>query len=190
MKKKVTDQRPWQWLSILQLLLFALAPASLFACGSPSPAVSSMTAVTHDTRLASSEDGIQQAKPHAISSATLGARPKRPVPPGPAPAGMVWIPAGEFWMGSDKPEFPDARPWHRVQLSGYWIDKALATNAQFARFVAATDYVTVAERKPRAEDFPNAPPEVLVSGLRRLHPAHAPCSPGQRYAMVELCTRR
>jgi len=161
---RARSKRPSELLSALQLLLFALSPASLFACGPPSPPVSLMTAVTHGTRLASTEDGIQQAKPYAISSATLDARPKRSVPPGPAPAGMVWIPAGEFWMGSDKPEFPDARPWHRVQLSGYWIDKALVTNAQFARFVAATHYVTVAERKPRAEDFPNAPPEVLVAG--------------------------
>jgi formylglycine-generating enzyme len=69
-----------------------------------------------------------------------------------------------FWMGSDEPKFTDARPWHRVRLSGYWIDKNTVTNAQFARFVAATHYVTVAERKPKAEDFPNAPPEVLVPG--------------------------
>ncbi len=77
---------------------------------------------------------------------------------------MVWIPAGQFWMGSDEPTFPDARPWHRVQLDGYWIDETLVTNAQFARFVSATHYVTVAERKPRAEDFPGAPPENLVAG--------------------------
>ena len=67
-------------------------------------------------------------------------------------------------MGSDEPKFTDARPWHRVNLSGYWIDKNLVTNAQFARFVAATHYLTVAERKPKTEDFPNAPPEVLVPG--------------------------
>jgi formylglycine-generating enzyme required for sulfatase activity len=77
---------------------------------------------------------------------------------------MVWIPPGEFWMGSDAPKFPDARPWHRVRLSGYWIDKTLVTNAQFARFISATHYVTVAQRKPRAEDFPNAPAENLVAG--------------------------
>lgn len=88
----------------------------------------------------------------------------RAVPRSPAPSGMVWIPAGEFWMGSDEPKFTDARPWHRVRLSGYWIDKNLVTNAQFARFVAATHYVTVAERKPGAEDFPNAAPELLVPG--------------------------
>lgn len=86
------------------------------------------------------------------------------IPHGRVPAGMAWIPAGEFWMGSDEPEFTDARPWHRVRLRGFWIDKTTVTNAQFARFVAATHYVTVAERKPRVEDFPDAPPENLVAG--------------------------
>jgi len=33
-----------------------------------------------------------------------------------------------------------------------------------ARFVAATGYETVAERVPRREDFPGAPPEALVPG--------------------------
>ena len=38
------------------------------------------------------------------------------------------------------------------------------TNEQFARFVQATGYVTLAEQTPRAEDFPGAPPESLVPG--------------------------
>jgi formylglycine-generating enzyme required for sulfatase activity len=82
--------------------------------------------------------------------------------PGPAPEGMVWIPGGEFWMGAD--EFPDARPWHRVYVNGFWMDTTEVTNGQFAKFVKATGYVTVAERTPRAEDFPGAPPENLVAG--------------------------
>jgi formylglycine-generating enzyme len=44
------------------------------------------------------------------------------------------------------------------------MDKTEVTNAEFDRFVKATGYVTVAERKPRAEDFPTAPPENLVAG--------------------------
>jgi sulfatase modifying factor 1 len=83
-------------------------------------------------------------------------------PPGPVPEGMVWIPGGEFWMGAD--EFPDAQPWHRVYLDGFWMDKTEVTNEQFEKFVQATKYVTVAERVPRAEDFPGAPPENLVAG--------------------------
>jgi sulfatase modifying factor 1 len=75
---------------------------------------------------------------------------------------MMWIPGGEFWMGAD--EFPDAQPWHRVYVDGFWMDKTEVTNEQFAKFVKATGYVTVAERTPRAEDFPGAPPENLVAG--------------------------
>ena len=75
---------------------------------------------------------------------------------------MVWIPGGEFWMGAD--EFPDAQPWHRVTVDGFWMDKTEVTNDRFAKFVKATKYVTLAERTPRAEDFPGAPPENLVAG--------------------------
>src|SRR4029079_3507160 len=47
---------------------------------------------------------------------------------------------------------------------GFWMDTTDVTNADFARFVNDTGYVTVAERTPRAEDFPGAPPENLVPG--------------------------
>jgi formylglycine-generating enzyme required for sulfatase activity len=77
---------------------------------------------------------------------------------------MVWIRGGEFWMGSDEPMFKDARPWHRVYLDGFWIDKTEVTNEQFAKFVKTTGHVTVAEKTPRAEEFPGAPPENLVAG--------------------------
>jgi formylglycine-generating enzyme required for sulfatase activity len=93
--------------------------------------------------------------------------------PSPAPRGMVWIPGGEFSMGSDDPReaicggpdaMPDARPIHRVAVDGFWMDATEVTNDQFAKFVEATGYVTVAEQAPRAEDFPDAPPENLVAG--------------------------
>jgi formylglycine-generating enzyme len=58
----------------------------------------------------------------------------------------------------------DSRPIHRVYIDGFYMDKTDVTNAEFARFVKATGYVTVAERTPRAEDFPGAPPENLVAG--------------------------
>lgn len=93
---------------------------------------------------------------------------------GPAPEGMVWIPGGEFSMGAQDPphrrdaigmqQAADARPVHRVAVDGFWMDATEVTNEQFARFVAATGYVTVAERTPRAEDFPGAPPDSLVPG--------------------------
>jgi formylglycine-generating enzyme required for sulfatase activity len=72
-------------------------------------------------------------------------------PSGEAPPGMVWIPGGEFLMGSDEPMFADARPVHRVAVDGFWMDATEVTNAAFARFVDATGYVTAAERAPRPE---------------------------------------
>jgi formylglycine-generating enzyme required for sulfatase activity len=71
--------------------------------------------------------------------------------PGPVPHGMVWIPGGVFWMGCD--DFADARPVHKVQLDGFWMDRTEVTNEQFARFVAATDYITVVERWPDPAKF-------------------------------------
>jgi formylglycine-generating enzyme required for sulfatase activity len=58
----------------------------------------------------------------------------------------------------------DARPIHRVYVDGFWMDTTEVTNQEFARFVKATRYITVAERKPRAEDYPGALPENLVPG--------------------------
>lgn len=84
--------------------------------------------------------------------------------PAPAPEGMVWIPGGEFSMGCEDSEMRDARPFHRVSVDGFWMDQTEVTNEEFARFVKATGYVTVAERKPDAKDFPGAPPENLVPG--------------------------
>ena len=84
--------------------------------------------------------------------------------PVPAPEGMVWIPGGEFSMGCEDPEMRDARPFHRVALDGFWMDQTEVTNAEFARFVKATGYVTVAERQLDSKDFPGVPAENLVPG--------------------------
>jgi formylglycine-generating enzyme required for sulfatase activity len=80
------------------------------------------------------------------------------------PAGMQWIPGGEFNMGSDEPMFRDAQPVHRVSVDGFWIDETEVTNAQFSAFVRATGYVTVAERVPNEMDYPGAKAEMLVAG--------------------------
>ena len=58
----------------------------------------------------------------------------------------------------------DSQPVHRVSVGGFWMDETEVTNEQFARFVKATGYVTVAEQTPRAEDFPGAPASSLVPG--------------------------
>ena len=63
------------------------------------------------------------------------------------PEGMVWVPGGVFAMGgTDALARPDESPVHRVRVDGFWMDATEVTNAQFAKFVDATGYVTVAER--------------------------------------------
>ena len=91
-----------------------------------------------------------------------------------APEGMLWIPGGECWQGSDNPTMRDAQPRHRVIVDGFWMDKTAVTNEQFARFVDATKFVTVAERTPQAKDFPGAPPEKLVAGSVVFSPPNGP----------------
>ena len=97
---------------------------------------------------------------------------KQPAP-GPAPKGMAWIPGGEFSMGAQDAmdmnavgmqATRDSRPIHRVYVDGFFMDKTDVTNAQFAAFVKATGYVTIAEKTPTAEEFPGAPPENLYAG--------------------------
>jgi formylglycine-generating enzyme len=74
-------------------------------------------------------------------------------PWGPAPEGMVWITRGKFMMGTEErhPHFFDAHPIHEVYVDGFWMDETEVTNEEFAKFVEATGYVTVAEQKPTRE---------------------------------------
>src|ERR1700692_1009735 len=80
-----------------------------------------------------------------------------------ADAEMVWIPGGTFRMGSAD-FYPEERPVHEVTVEGFWMDRDAVTNDQFARFVEATGYVTLAERELNPADFPGAPRENLVPG--------------------------
>lgn len=93
---------------------------------------------------------------------------------GKALAGMVWIPGGEFWMGSEGAMFRDARPAHKVYVDGFWMDETTVTNGQFGAFVRATGYVTVAERTADAAKYPGAPPEMLKPGAPVFTPPPVP----------------
>ena len=86
------------------------------------------------------------------------------------PEGMVWIPGGTFSMGGDNDQArQDEFPKHEVKLNGFFMDVTEVTNAQFAKFVAATEYVTTAEKdinwedlkKQLPSDTPKPEPETL-----------------------------
>lgn len=100
-----------------------------------------------------------------------------------APAGMVRIPGGEFTMGSDAPyAFPNEAPAHTVRVDPFWIDVDPVTNERFAAFVAATGYVTVAERPVDWEEMkkqvppgtPRPPDEQLAPGSLVFRPTAGP----------------
>lgn len=86
---------------------------------------------------------------------------------------MVFIPPGSFLMGSKHPRSrQDERPVHLVVLDGFYMDAHEVTNSDFAKFVDATGYITVAERAPSWEELrkqlpegtPKPPENLLVAG--------------------------
>lgn len=97
---------------------------------------------------------------------------------------MVYIPAGEFIMGSSFFEsivlsgsklfiFSDQRPKHKVYLDAYWIDQTEVTVGMFKKFVTATGYKTNAERENWGKPWRNGPKEKewpKISGTNWLHP--------------------
>ena len=90
--------------------------------------------------------------------------------------GMVWIPGGTFQMGATDSRFTDARPLHKVTITGFWMDEHEVTNAEYQQFVAATHYVTVAERPLDPKDYPGVPVQNLVSGSGVFAPPSHPVS--------------
>jgi formylglycine-generating enzyme len=76
---------------------------------------------------------------------------------------MVRVPDQDYTMGSDQ-HYAEESPAHPVTVSGFWMSRHQVTNAEFAAFVDATSYVTVAERPLDPADFPGAPIENLQPG--------------------------
>jgi formylglycine-generating enzyme len=167
-KKAATTTRKTNfWLLLCLTVIFVGAICAIFF---RKPAYVQVKADNPSTvSTPSSAPAPQAAQARVAFSPTVQNKTAAP----PAPQGMVWIPGGEFSMGAqDAADMNDvgmnatvdSRPIHRVYVDGFFMDKTDVTNAQFAKFVKATGYVTVAERKPRAEDYPGAAPEALVPG--------------------------
>ena len=156
--------QPKKWLVIAVIAALVLAGiVALMSRSRHAPETASGNAP------ASSSTATNSSSPVAFGPTVPNTTPA----PSATPPGMVWIPGGEFSMGAaDSPSdgevgmqaTRDSRPIHRVYVDGFFMDKTDVTNAEFAKFVKATGYVTVAERKPKAEDFPGAPPANLVPG--------------------------
>ncbi|MEN0074899.1 MAG: formylglycine-generating enzyme family protein [Paracraurococcus sp.] len=92
---------------------------------------------------------------------------------GTAQRAMLPVPGGGFLMGSDH-HYPEERPAHRMQVGAFSMDATAVTNAAFAAFVAATGYVTVAERPIDPAQYPGARPELLTPGSLVFHMTEGP----------------
>ncbi|WNZ27051.1 formylglycine-generating enzyme family protein [Leptolyngbya sp. NK1-12] len=77
---------------------------------------------------------------------------------------MVLIPGGSFTIGSNHLNYPEERSAAHVHLDRFCIDQTEVANAQFAAFVAATGYVTVAERPLSKVQFPDLPDQQRLPG--------------------------
>jgi formylglycine-generating enzyme required for sulfatase activity len=172
---------------VLTAFVEHLAPQVIVTGLTRTAAIAMCTCIAACTSHPSTEQGAAQHAAvdlhagHPVASSAAPGSTDRRVPainktpaPGPAPDGMGWIPGGEFWMGCQNCGMPDALPVHLAYVDGFWMDRTPVTNAEFERFVAATGYVTVAERKPDSREFPSAPPEMLVPGSAVFAPPPGP----------------
>ena len=134
--------------------------------------------------------GLQAQESKKIPPGTVGnlsaSQPDSTQPP-PGPKGvhpqctakMIWIPGGEFQRGSEHPRHPEEHPVHAAKVNGFWIDETEVTNRAWKKFADTTGYKTLAERKPRREDFPEKvrdqiPEENLVAGSLVFTPPDRP----------------
>lgn len=81
----------------------------------------------------------------------------------PTPPGMVQLPGGSFRMGSEH-FYPEEAPCRMVRVGAFAIDVTPVTNAQFAAFVAATGYRTLAELPPDPKLYAELDPALAVPG--------------------------
>lgn len=86
---------------------------------------------------------------------------------------LVELPGGSFRMGSTS-FYPEEAPIHTVTLAAFAIERHPVTNAQFAEFVAATGYLTVAEQPMDPAAYPGANPADLVAGAMVFHRTPGP----------------
>ena len=76
---------------------------------------------------------------------------------------LVAVPAQTATLGSDR-HYPEEAPARPVDVAPFWIQPRQVTNTEFAEFIEATGYLTVAERPVDPADYPNAPAENLQPG--------------------------
>jgi formylglycine-generating enzyme len=86
---------------------------------------------------------------------------------------LVTLDGGRYRMGSTR-FYPEEAPVHTVAVEPFAIERHPVTNTQFAEFVSATGYLTVAEMAPDPRLYPGAAPADLVPGALVFRPTAGP----------------
>lgn len=167
-------------LSISRNLFFSISLLSLFSCKQKNLETESADATFAESKTKgaiSCTNGMSaQDAENYLNAGGITFEPtvENKIPaPKVIPEGMVFIPGGEFSMGSpdsdalaecSKGASSDSQEIHRVKVNAFLMDTHEVTNADYAKFVKATGYKTVSETTPTQEDFPGASPDLLVAG--------------------------
>ena len=104
--------------------------------------------------------------------------------PAPAVAGMVLIKGGAFLQGAAGAR-PEEGPPRRTQVGSFWIDRTEVTNDDFARFVQATGYVTLAERPLDPGAYPGLPADALKPSAIVFVGGDPQAGPGRWWRVVQ-----
>jgi formylglycine-generating enzyme required for sulfatase activity len=169
---------------LLKSFFFLIIIYAVVACGADKNQSEEIGETAMDDELASCHDNIPERFGSQANTGSQGngAQSSKEV----SHEGMIWIEGGTYTRGAvDGRGRKDELPAHRVKVDGFWIDETEVTNAQFAAFVAATGYVTIAEQKPDWEEIkkqlppgtPKPPEEVLVAASLTFNP------PAQRVSL-------
>jgi formylglycine-generating enzyme required for sulfatase activity len=156
--------RMWPIVGSGVLLGLALLAFGLAGRGKPSPASGPAGLMTPSSVLTRppgipSEQYVGERAGETVRSVVLPTGGSVP---------MVYVPAGDFIMGTDLSNDYE-KPPHQVYLDAFWIDRTEVTNAQFASFVEATGYQTDAERRGGGTNY-SAEGRVPVEGANWRHP--------------------
>jgi len=172
MRPSQNNRRSWNWAGRIFLIALGIGGVAQDRARGSQVAIPQSSPAQCDTGV--SRHSLHAALVETVPSASAKTESQT------ARDGMVWIPSGRFWMGSDHME--DAQPVHEVEVKGFWIDRTDVTNEEFARFVKATGYVTIAERPLDQKDFPNLAPDELAAGSVVFTPPANPISLGNPLA--------
>lgn len=77
--------------------------------------------------------------------------------------GMVFVKGGSFTMGAGA-QYPEETPSLITHVKSFYMSRTEVTNSEFSEFVEETGYITLAERQPDPDDYPNIKPTLLKPG--------------------------